>query len=106
MTWINGQSTLNSNTIQDNIRVQGQPRALSGANVSIDGHTVRIKPGQVWQAENNQVDELYKTKVTAPVTKGTDEVTPAVQTKDILEGLSKVVPNVDPAKAEVLQPKP
>ena len=80
VAWINGQSTLNSNTIDDNIRVKGQPKALSGANVSIGGQTVRLKPGQVWQPENGKVEELYRTKVAAPVTKGADEADTDVQT--------------------------
>ena len=110
VTWINGQSTLNSNTIDANIRVQGQPKALSGANVAIGGQTVRLKPGQVWQPEDNKVVERYKTKVAAPVTKGTDEAAAAVQTKAVLEGVVIISPAVEPkpepAKADTTQPKP
>ena len=102
VTWINGQSTLKSNTIDDNIRVKGQPKALSGANISIGGQTVRLKPGQVWQQENGQVVESYKTKVAAPVTKGADEPVADVQT----EKVAKEAPKPAAAKPEVLQPKP
>ncbi|MBI3187163.1 MAG: hypothetical protein HYZ31_04715 [Gammaproteobacteria bacterium] len=102
VAWINGQSTLNSNTIDENIRVNGQPKALSGANVSIGGQTIRLKPGQVWQQEDGKVVERYKTKVTAPVTKGTDEPVPDVQT----EIISKVEPKPIQTKPEVALPKP
>jgi hypothetical protein len=102
VAWINGQSTLKSNTIDDNIRVSGQPKALSGANVSIGGQTVRLKPGQVWQQENGQVVESYKTKVAVPVTKGADETTPDVQT----EKVAKEAPKPEAVKTESTQTKP
>ncbi len=102
VAWINGQSTLNSNTIDENIRVNGQPKALSGARVSISGQTVNLKPGQVWQQEDGKVVERYRTKVTAPVTKGADEPVVDVQT----EIISKVEPKPILAKPEVAQPKP
>ncbi|HEX5637719.1 MAG TPA: hypothetical protein VFY78_11565, partial [Gammaproteobacteria bacterium] len=89
VAWINGQSTLNSNTIDENIRVNGQPKALTGARVSISGQTVNLKPGQVWQQEDGKVVERYRTKVTAPVTKGADEPVPDVQTETVAKETPK-----------------
>ncbi|MDQ1362195.1 MAG: hypothetical protein QG652_55 [Pseudomonadota bacterium] len=80
VAWINGQSTLNNNVIDDNVRVGSQPQALRGASVTISGQTVRLKPGQVWQQESGKVVESYRTKVAAPVTKGADENKADVQT--------------------------
>ena len=85
VTWINGQSTLNSNHIDDHIRVTGQPQALRGANLNIDGQAVHLKPGQVWQPETGQIVESYKTKVATPLTKGAAETVPDVQTESDAE---------------------
>jgi hypothetical protein len=108
VTWINGQSTLNGNTIDDHIRVTGQPQALRGANVTIEGQSVRLKPGQVWQQENGQVVESYKTKVARPVTKGTDEAAQTVQTEsNIWKAVSaESKPEAKSTEPEATPPKP
>ena len=106
VTWINGQSTLNSNHIDDHIRVTGQPQALRGANLNIDGQAVHLKPGQVWQPETGQIVESYKTKVATPLTKGAAETVPDVQTETAAE--KEIPAAVKPVteKTEVKQTKP
>ena len=102
VTWVNGQSTIKSNNIDDHIRVSGQPQALHGANITIDGQTVRLKPGQVWQPDTRTVVESYRTKVVVAVTKGADEKGAAVQT----ENPEKIEPKPPDTKPEAMQAKP
>ena len=58
--WVNGQSTLDSNTV-GGVRVSPS-RTDSNSNkvsVSVNNKSVRLKPGQVWSEDSGQISDSY-----------------------------------------------
>ena len=58
--WVNGQSTLDSNTV-GGVRVS-PGRTDSNSNkvsVSVNNKSVRLKPGQVWSEDTGQISDSY-----------------------------------------------
>ncbi len=58
--WVNGQSTLESNTV-GGVRVS-PGRIDSNTNkvsVSVNNKSVRLKPGQVWSEDTGQISDSY-----------------------------------------------
>ena len=58
--WVNGQSTLESNTV-GGVRVS--PGRIDSNNnkvsVSVNNKSVRLKPGQVWSEDTGQISDSY-----------------------------------------------
>jgi hypothetical protein len=106
ITWINGQSTARSNSIDERIHVNGNPHALRGARVTIDGKTIRLKPGQVWQQEDNKIVESYTTKVAIPATNGAADTSTEAQTDNSVNKVKEALEIIDAQNKELKQIKP
>lgn len=106
VTWINGQSTAKSNSIDERIHVNGNPHALRGARVTIDGKTIRLKPGQVWQQEDNKIVESYTTKVAIPATNGAADAPTEAQTDSGLNKIIEAAKTIEAQNKELNQIKP
>ena len=57
--WVNGQSTLDSNTV-GGVRVNpGRTDSSNKVSVSVNNKSVRLKPGQVWSEDTGQISDSY-----------------------------------------------
>jgi hypothetical protein len=59
VVWANGQNTIDNTRIDD---VQIDTRGLNKSNqvtIRVDGKAARVKPGEAWVKETNQVVEDY-----------------------------------------------
>lgn len=65
VVWVNGKNTLNSNKIDDGIRVRKTRVSEDAVNVPVKvlNKTFVMKPGQVWSESKPEVVDEYQTKV-------------------------------------------
>ena len=60
VVWLNGQNTLNSSHV-GGVRASAANKNIKSdkVRVTINNKTVRLKPGEVWSEETNQVTDTY-----------------------------------------------
>ena len=62
--WVNGNSTLKSESIDESIRVKSSALKTESAKVpvKVNEKWLKLKPGQTWRESRNQVQENYQIK--------------------------------------------